>query len=64
MTGANPNTEWLQGCVSLDSRGFAKTGADLTTRDLETARWPLRRRPYLFETTVPGVFAVGDRPFG
>jgi thioredoxin reductase (NADPH) len=60
MTGANPNTAWLQGCVALDDRGFVKTGADLTAGDLESAHWPLARRPYLFETSVPGVFAVGD----
>jgi thioredoxin reductase (NADPH) len=60
MTGANPNTAWLQGCVALDDRGFVKTGADLTASDLGTARWPLARRPYLFETSVPRVFASGD----
>jgi thioredoxin reductase (NADPH) len=60
MTGANPNTAWLQGCVELDDRGFVKTGADLTASDLESAHWRLARRPYLFETSVPGVFAVGD----
>jgi thioredoxin reductase (NADPH) len=60
MTGANPNTAWLQGCVALDSRGFVKTGADITAGDLDTSRWPLHRHPYLFETNVPRVFAVGD----
>jgi len=60
MAGASPNTAWLQGCVALDGRQFVKTGSDLTAGDLETARWPLRRHPYLFETSVPGVFAVGD----
>ena len=60
MTGANPNTAWLRGCIALDDRGFVKTGADLTVSDLDTARWPLTRRPYLFETRVPRVFAVGD----
>jgi thioredoxin reductase (NADPH) len=60
MTGANPNTAWLQGCVALDSSGFIKTGADLAADDLDSAGWPLGRRPYLFETSVPGVFAVGD----
>ncbi len=64
MAGANPNTEWLEGCVALDSRGFVKTGADLMADELDKARWPLRRRPYLFETTVPGVFAVGDVRWG
>lgn len=60
MTGANPNTAWLQGCIALDSRGFVKTGADITASDLDTSRWPLHRQPYLFETNVPRVFAVGD----
>jgi thioredoxin reductase (NADPH) len=60
MAGARPNTEWLQGCVALDEKQFVKTGADLTADDLARARWPLRRHPYLFETTVPRVFAVGD----
>lgn len=60
MIGANPNTAWLRGCVALDDRDFVKTGADLTVSDLDTARWPLTRRPYLFETSAPRVFAVGD----
>lgn len=60
MTGADANTEWLGGCVALDERRFVKTGADLRPEDLETAQWPLRRRPYQFETTLPRVFAVGD----
>jgi thioredoxin reductase (NADPH) len=60
MTGANPNTAWLKGCVALDSGGFIKTGADLAADDLDSAGWRLGRRPYLFETSVPGVFAVGD----
>ena len=60
MTGANPNTAWLEGCVALDGSGFIKTGADLAADDLESAGWPLGRRPYLFETSVPRVFAVGD----
>ncbi len=60
MTGAIPNTEWLQGCVALDEKGFIKTGPDLGREDLVTARWPLARSPYLLETSLPGVFAVGD----
>jgi thioredoxin reductase (NADPH) len=60
MTGASPNTGWLNGCVVLDDKRFIKTGADLLTEDLENKRWPLRRQPYLFETSVPRVFAVGD----
>ena len=60
MTGACPNTKWLHGCVALDEKEFVKTGADLRPDDLEKARWPLRRQPYLFETSVPRIFAVGD----
>ena len=60
MTGALPNTHWLEGCVALDAKGFIKTGPDLTAEDLVAAEWPLARRPHLLETSLPGVFAVGD----
>src|SRR5215471_12933444 len=60
MTGAEANTGWLNGRVVLDSKGFIKTGRDLTQEDLAAALWPLDRSPYLLETSLPGVFAVGD----
>src|SRR4051812_26291354 len=60
MTGAVPNTGWLEGCVALDRNGFIKTGSDLSADELATARWPLARAPHLLETSLPGVFAVGD----
>ena len=60
MAGAVPNTAWLDGCVALDRQGFIKTGPDLSRDDLAAARWPLSRTPYLLETSLPGVFAVGD----
>jgi thioredoxin reductase (NADPH) len=60
MTGAVPNTAWLEGCVAIDAKGFIKTGPDLSPDDLAAARWPLARSPYLLETSLPGVFAVGD----
>jgi len=60
MTGASPNTGWLDGCVSLDDKGFIKTGPELLPEDLRTSQWPLSRSPYLLETSLPGVFAVGD----
>jgi thioredoxin reductase (NADPH) len=60
MTGAVPNTRWLAGCIALDSKGFVKTGPDLSTDDLRSARWPFARPPYLLETNRPGIFAVGD----
>jgi thioredoxin reductase (NADPH) len=60
MTGAEANTGWLNGRVTLDVKGFIKTGRDLTQEDLAAARWPLDRSPYLLETSLPEVFAVGD----
>jgi len=60
MTGAVPNTAWLGGCLSLDAKGFIKTGMDLSRDDLMTAHWPLTRSPHHLETSLPGVFAVGD----
>ena len=60
MAGAVPNTQWLQGCVALDARGFIKTGPDLVAEDLAAARWPLQRAPWILETSLPGGFAVGD----
>jgi len=60
MTGADPNTDWIAGCLQLDEKKFVKTGADLLPEDLVTAHWPLPRRPYLMESSIPGVFCVGD----
>jgi len=60
MTGAVPSTQWLSGCVALDDKGFIKTGPALSEEDLVTAHWPLTRAPHLLETSLPGVFAVGD----
>jgi thioredoxin reductase (NADPH) len=60
MTGAVPNTSWLEGCVAMDTNRFVKTGPDLSKEDLAGAHWPLSRDPLLLETTLPGVFAVGD----
>jgi thioredoxin reductase (NADPH) len=60
MTGASPSTHWLDGCITLDAKGFIKTGPDLSQEDLAAAGWPLARPPYLLETSLPGVFAVGD----
>ncbi|MEO5818622.1 MAG: NAD(P)/FAD-dependent oxidoreductase [Gemmatimonadaceae bacterium] len=60
MAGAAPSTKWLAGCVAMDEKGFIRTGPDLTQDDLVIAKWPLARRPYLLETSLPGVFAVGD----
>ena len=60
MTGADPNTGWLNDCLALDARSFIKTGPDLSPENLSAARWPLPRQPFLLETSLPGVFAVGD----
>ncbi len=60
MTGALPNTRWLEGWVALDDKGFVRTGSDLRAEDLEATRWPLSRAPHLLETSRPGIFAVGD----
>jgi thioredoxin reductase (NADPH) len=57
--GALPRTEWLNGSIARDDRGFVLTGPDLT-RDAKAAKWPLERDPFLLETSVPGVFAAGD----
>jgi thioredoxin reductase (NADPH) len=56
--GAAPLTGWLDGVVARDRRGFVLTGPDLSADDL--VGWPLDRPPYHLETSVPGVFAVGD----
>jgi thioredoxin reductase (NADPH) len=53
--GALPRTDWLDGVVARDSRGFILAGPDA-----KVDGWPLRRDPYLLETSVPGVFVAGD----
>lgn len=62
MTGASPRTDWLQGCVVMDDKGFILTGRDLdlSPKFTESAAWPLQRSPQMLETSLPGVFAVGD----
>mgnify|MGYP003694026077 CR=1 FL=1 len=59
--GADAETSWLPPAVICDERGYVCTGRDVT--DLvaqQNGSWPLERDPYLLETSVPGVFAVGD----
>jgi thioredoxin reductase (NADPH) len=58
--GADPASEWLSGCAALDERGFVLTDRSLADEHL-VGRWdPLGRRPLPFETSHPGLFAVGD----
>jgi thioredoxin reductase (NADPH) len=58
--GAEPRTDWLDGVVERDARGFVLTGNDLLHDGKRPKGWTLDRDPYLPETSVPGVFAVGD----
>ncbi len=60
MAGASPGTSWLQGCLAMDSKGFILTGRDLDEPLPGNPRWPLKRDPLMLETSLPGVFAVGD----
>jgi len=61
MTGAVPNTPWLRDCVALDEKGLRAHGVrPCAPRIWRPARWPLPRAPHLLETSLPGVFAVGD----
>ncbi len=53
--GASPRTDWLDGVVARDARGFILAG-----RDALNNGWPLQREPYVLESTVPGVFVAGD----
>ena len=58
--GAEPYTDWLDGVVARDERGFLITGPDLLTDGSRPAGWSLPRDPYHLECSVPGVFAAGD----
>jgi thioredoxin reductase (NADPH) len=60
LIGAQPNTEWLTGTLARDSHGFLLTGPDLCPDSTLPAGWPLPRPPLPMETSIPGVFAVGD----
>jgi thioredoxin reductase (NADPH) len=63
MAGASPRTEWLRGCIALDDKGFILTGRDLDA-PVGAPVWTLTRSPEMLETSLPGVFAVGDARSG
>src|SRR3984957_2053526 len=63
MAGASPKTGWLSGCLALDNKGFIVTGRELEA-GAAPIPWPLRRPPYMLESSIPGVFAVGDARSG
>ena len=61
MAGASPRTDWLRECLALDERGFVLTGRDLDpVLAAAPIKWPLSRPPEMLETSLPGVYAVGD----
>src|SRR5580658_6713544 len=62
MAGAAPRTEWLEDSFVLDKKGFVVTGPDLV--GYKNFEWPLSRSPLLLETSVPGIFGVGDTRAG
>ena len=58
--GASPRTDWLHDSIARDGKGFVLTGPDIPLFDGDKPRWTLQRPPFLLETSLPGVFAVGD----
>jgi thioredoxin reductase (NADPH) len=58
--GALPRTDWMGDIVERDERGFLLTGPDLKQEGKRPKKWSLDRDPFLLETNVPGIFAVGD----
>ncbi|HET9292576.1 MAG TPA: FAD-dependent oxidoreductase [Actinomycetes bacterium] len=60
LIGAEPRTDWLEGAVERDERGYLLTGRDLLRDGRPPPGWPLERQPLPLETSLPGVFAVGD----
>ena len=58
--GAVPRTDWLEGVLERDNRGFILTGQDLKPNGTRPKGWTLERDPFLLETNIPGIFAVGD----
>ncbi len=60
LIGAVPHTEWLPDSIVRDRWGFLFTGTEVAQDDEASPRWPLERPPLIFETTLPGAFAIGD----
>jgi thioredoxin reductase (NADPH) len=60
LIGAEPRTDWLDGVVERDERGYVLTGRDLRRDGRLAGGWPLERPPLSLETSLPGVFAAGD----
>ena len=60
LIGAEPRTDWLEGVVERDERGYVLTGRDLQRDGRLPDGWPLERPPLSLETSLPGVFAAGD----
>jgi thioredoxin reductase (NADPH) len=60
LIGAAPHTDWLDGVVERDERGFILSGPDLSKHGERPKGWKLDRDPYLLETSVPGIFVAGD----
>ena len=60
LIGARPRTDWLPGLIARDAGGYVLTGAAVLADEAGHAAWPLERMPMSYETSVPGVFAVGD----
>ena len=64
LIGAEPRTQWLPDTVRRDQSGFVVTGTDLLEDGRAPGDWPLRRLPMFLESSLPGVFAVGDVRYG
>lgn len=64
MIGAEPRTGWLKDCVACNPQGYILTGQHLMRDGQLPDGWPLKRQPYLIETSIPGIFAAGDVRYG
>ena len=60
LVGGTPHTQWLAGTIEMDAKGYILTGRDLLRSGHPLKGWRLEREPFLLETSMPGVFAVGD----